>query len=273
MIVAQISDLHIRRVGSLAYRRVDTTPYLERAIATLNALEPQPDLILATGDLVDTGAPEEYARLAGLVDALRAPLFLLPGNHDAREALRAAFPLASYLPAGSHLSYVLERPGLRIVALDTTQAGREGGYLDDERLAWLEARLGEDARPALIAMHHPPLITGIAGMDALGFVGLAGFGAVVERHPQVVRVVTGHVHRLMVAACFGTVVVTSPSVAHQVALDLRPGREATFALEPPGLLLHVFDDAGDVPPVTHLLPTGEFPGPYGFREPDGNLIE
>lgn len=269
MIVAQISDLHIRREGQLAYRRLDTAPYLERAVATLNRLEPQPDLILATGDLVDAGQAEEYARLATLLAPLRAPLFLLPGNHDEPGALRAAFAAATYLPTGSHLSYTLERPGLRIVALDTTGRGREGGYLDAERLAWLDAALAADGRPTLIAMHHPPLRTGIAFMDALGFEGLEAFGAVVARYAHVERIVTGHIHRLITAGCYGTVVITAPSVAHQVSLDLQPGSEATFSLEPPGLLLHV---VGAGPVLSHFVPIGEFGGPYGFREPDGSLI-
>jgi Icc protein len=57
MIIAQISDTHIKPEGQLAYRRVYTAAYLEGAVQNLLALQPRPDLVLGTGDLVDAGLP------------------------------------------------------------------------------------------------------------------------------------------------------------------------------------------------------------------------
>src|ERR1700759_5581626 len=91
MLLAQISDLHIKRPGSLAYRRVDTGAALARCIAALNALNPRPDAVVMTGDLVDQGDPEQYAHLQTLLAPLQIPYYLLVGNHDARSALREAF--------------------------------------------------------------------------------------------------------------------------------------------------------------------------------------
>jgi 3',5'-cyclic AMP phosphodiesterase CpdA len=268
VIVAQISDLHIRVPGKLAYRVVDTSDFLRRAVTQLNELATPADLILVTGDLTDAGDAAEYAHLASLLAPLRAPVYVLPGNHDSRDELRNGFG-AAYLPAAGHLSYVIDEFPLRIVALDSTARGEEGGHIDDERARWLDERLAEDSRPTMIAMHHAPFTTGLWGMDRLGFFGLERFGAVVARHRHVARITCGHIHRSIVANAFGTVVTVAPSVAHQLTLDLRPQVRATFSLEPPGFLLHQFDSGAL---VTHVAMLGDYEGPFPFREPSGEFL-
>jgi Icc protein len=263
VIVAQISDLHIRVSGKLAYRRVDTAKFLRASVAGLNRLDPPADLILATGDLTDAGDPAEYEYLRELLAPLRAPLYVVPGNHDSRDTLRNAFG-ASYLQGERHLSYVIDDYPLRIIALDSTAPGEEGGHIDDERASWLEARLAEDTRPTMVAMHHPPFTTGLWGMDRLGFFGLEAFGAVIARHGHVVRI-----HRAIVASAYGTIVTVAPSVAHQLTLDLRQAQRATFSLEPPGFLLHRFDSGAL---VTHVATFGDYEGPFPFREPSGEFL-
>src|SRR5579864_527534 len=130
MLIAQISDLHIRRPGELAYRRVDTAMHLRRCIAHVTALRPQPDIVVATGDLVDSGAPEEYEHLAELLAPLPMPLYLIPGNHDERAALRAAFPRHRYLSDHQEfMQYTAAVGPLQLVALDTVLPGEPGGLL------------------------------------------------------------------------------------------------------------------------------------------------
>ena len=62
--IAQISDLHIKPPGSLAYGRVDTAAALERCVAALNAFRPRPDFVVISGDLADTPTAEEYQYLS-----------------------------------------------------------------------------------------------------------------------------------------------------------------------------------------------------------------
>ncbi|NJO33526.1 MAG: sigma 54-interacting transcriptional regulator [Rhodospirillales bacterium] len=119
MLIAQISDTHIRPKGVLAMGRVDTAGYLARAVAHIDALRPAPDVVLVTGDLVDAGMAEEYAHLRGLLAPLAMPVHLIPGNHDLRGPLRAAFADHRYLQEGDFLQYVVEHGPLRLIALDT----------------------------------------------------------------------------------------------------------------------------------------------------------
>ena len=97
MLIAQVTDPHIKAAGRLAYRTVDSAQKLRDCVAHLNALDPRPDIVLLTGDLVDLGRPEEYAVLREILAPLAAPVYVIPGNHDERGALRAAFSDHAYL--------------------------------------------------------------------------------------------------------------------------------------------------------------------------------
>jgi Icc protein len=270
MIIAQITDTHIRPEGVLAYGRVDTAPYLSRAVQHLLGLKPRPDVVLATGDLVDAGSIEEYRRLKALLAPLPMPVYLIPGNHDNRDSLTAVFEDHPYLPrGGAFVQYVVDDYPVRLVALDTLVPGQVGGLLCGERLGWLAARLGEARdRPTVIFMHHPPFVTGIGPMDRHGLANAGEFAAVIGRHPQVERVVCGHLHRPIQARVGGTLASTAPSTAHQVALDLADVHPLAFVMEPPACQLHVW--RADTGLVTHTSYIGDFEGPYRFA--DGSRV-
>ena len=240
MLIAQITDTHISTPGSANDRHFRTPEHLERAVAHLNRLSPRPDVVLATGDLVERGEPEEYARLRSIVDRLAMPLYVIPGNHDARGPLAHAFADRGYLPQdGEFLHYTVETWPVRLIALDTHVPGASGGRLCAERLGWLNARLGEaPARPTLVFMHHPPFVTGMQAMDAMGLEGKAELADVIRGHPQVERVICGHVHRPMTRRFAGTVAITCPATAHQLALDLAPAHRLAVVMEPPACMLH-----------------------------------
>ena len=92
MLIAQITDMHVKTQGEMLSGTLDSYAGLQAAVGRIAALEPRPDLLVATGDLTADGTMEEYAALRGLLDGLDIPYLLLPGNHDVRDNLRAAFP-------------------------------------------------------------------------------------------------------------------------------------------------------------------------------------
>lgn len=271
-LVAQLSDLHIKAAGRLSYRVVDTAGMLRDCVAHLLALPQRPDVVVFTGDLTDFGRPEEYAVLRELIAPLAMPVYLVPGNHDEREALCAAFPEHGYLrQMPGFVQYAIDEHPLRIVALDTLVPGEGRGELCDARLAWLDARLAEaPGRPTLVLMHHPPFTTHIGHMDEQGLTGADALAAVVRRHPQVERVLCGHLHRPIETRFAGTIASTAPSAAHQVVLDLAADARSRFAMEPPAYRVHAYTPGSGV--VTHTAFVGSFAGPYPFHE-DGALID
>jgi 3',5'-cyclic AMP phosphodiesterase CpdA len=271
MLIAQITDTHIKQAGGLAYRRVDTSAMLQRCVADLLRLDPQPDLIVVTGDLVDLGRPEEYAWLKTLLAPLQPPLVVVPGNHDERDAMRSAFADEGYLPASGFLHFAIDEYPLRIVGLDTVVPREGRGELCAERLAWLEETLARQSeRPTLLLMHHPPFLTGIGHMDAIGLTGREVFAEIVSRHPQIELILCGHLHRNIQTVVGGRRVLTCPSTAHQVALDIRPDAPSCFRMEPPGYMLHWWNK-GSI--VTHSAVIGGYDGPYPFFEANGALID
>jgi len=274
MLIAQISDLHIKRPGALAYKRVDTAAYLARCVERLNALDPRPDAVIVTGDLVDQGEPEQYAHLKALLAPLAMPYYLLVGNHDDRAALRAAFNDREELHAGGEfVQYARDIGELRLIALDSMVPGQSAGLLCDARLAWLETQLeAAGGKPAIVALHHPPFASGIGHMDALRLEPASAdrLKALVARYPNVERVMCGHVHRPMFVRFGGTIASAVPAPAHQVALDLRDDASSAFMMEPPAFALHRYDSANGV--VTHHAYVDAADGPYPFYEPEGTLI-
>ncbi len=277
-LLVQLSDPHIKSPGALAYGRVDTAAYLQDAVNAINALNVPPVAVLITGDLTDFGRPAEYAHLRQLLQPLRCPVYLMPGNHDDRLALRQAFPsevqaLTSETDdMAAFIQYAIDLGGLQLITLDTTVPGAPHGELCPRRLAWLDARLAAAPNmPAVVAMHHPPFITGIAHMDEIGLrEGAKELAELVGRHPQVERVVCGHLHRSIQVRWAGTLAMTAPSTAHQVCLDLDSEGPSAFTMEPPGFLVHAWGSLGRV--VSHTLQVGRFPGPFPFHA-EGELID
>jgi Icc protein len=264
-LLVQLSDPHITHPGRLISGRVDTAAALRHAVERVLQIRPRPVAVLVSGDLVDAGHPAEYAQLRELlmplVDA-GLPLALLPGNHDARGPLQEAFVGLAHVyqgePGATAIQYALDLPGpLRLVVLDSLMPGRPEGGFDEARLAQAQALLAERPdMPTLVALHHPPHATGLAAMDAMSLqAGLAGFKALIAGHPQVQRVVCGHLHRMTLGRIAHAAVISSPSTAHQVALDLAPDAPLTLALEPAGWLIHAWGPG--LPLVSHLALAGD----------------
>jgi len=237
VIVAQISDLHIRRAGHVLHYMANTADYLERTIDRINGLKTQPHLVLLTGDLVENASPHEYRRLRTILKALRAPHFLVPGNHDDRANLRRAFSEHRYLRTfRDHASYAIDAWPLRILALDSTDPDHVGGFVDDERLAWLDEELrAHRSRPTIVAMHHPPFRTGIGTFDSHGFERVEELEAVIAAHPQVVRVISGHIHTALTKRWGGTTACSAPSTSPQFVIGRSP---LGIGIEAAGFLMH-----------------------------------
>lgn len=253
MLIAQISDLHIGLPGHLAYGCIDTAARFARCRDHILGLQPLPDMVVASGDLVDEGNSAEYARLRELLAPLPMPVYLMPGNHDNRSMLRAGFADHDYLPQQDALCYALEYQALRLVMLDTVVPGRDGGALGTQQLEWLAMTLeSEPRKPTLIFMHHPPIATGIRHMDqiALAEADAARLGSVISRHRQVERIACGHLHRCVEARWCGTVVGVCPSAAFQSAHGLAKDGFEPSPGEPPAYQLHYWNQAQL---VTHTL--------------------
>jgi 3',5'-cyclic-AMP phosphodiesterase len=261
-LLAQISDLHIGDPGSHVLPALDTAPFLSRAIEQLNSFDPAADLVIATGDLVNDGQPSQYEHLRSLLAPLAVPIVLTPGNHDDIDALRAV--MGDLVPSARPRCDRVIDGEPRLICLDSTRFPEASGALDDDQLQWFTETLAENPDvDTVVALHHPPFVTGISHMDAMALdaPSAAALAEIVWANPQIERVLCGHVHRTVIRRWAGTLAMTAPSVAHAVAFDLRPDAPAAWALEPPAIALHRWEPGEGV--VTHIVPIGDFPAtPY-----------
>jgi Icc protein len=193
---------------------------------------------LVSGDLADHGTDAEYEQAASLLSSLSVPVHVLAGNHDRRDALRRHFDADA--ETGDAIQYSVSCGPARLVIVDSTRPGEDRGELDPQRLAWLDEVL--TAHPdtmTLVAMHHPPLATDIPAWDEFAIPGddRRALEAVLGRHPQVVRVLAGHLHRALVGEIAGRPLLVAPSTYVQDRLHFGPGKLA-LTDEPPGYLVH-----------------------------------
>ena len=256
MLIVQITDCHIVEPGELVADRVDSAASLRRAVAQIRALATPPDLVVATGDLVNEGRPAQYDHLETILAELDVPVVPLPGNHDDRMQLRARFDV---LPTGDRddpIDHVLDLGSMRIVFLDTQVLGSNAGRVADAQCAWVDEVLAEAPdRPTIVFQHHPPFETGIGFMDRDAFEGAVAYEAVIARHRQVELVSCGHIHRSIVRRFGGTVAATWPSTSAQLGLAL--GDEVVqYTTEPAAFVVHHWTPGAGV--RSHLQPVGEF---------------
>jgi Icc protein len=255
MLIAHITDFHVREPGELMGERVPTDSCLRSVVQAVNRMDPQPDLVVGTGDLVNDGdrpggAADQYRHLEEILRDLEVPALMIPGNHDDRAQMRVH--LGRYLPpdmtqsdlaSDRPLSFEVRVGGLRILALDTVVPGAHHGQIGAEQLNWLRDRLGaEPDQPTLIIQHHPPFDSGIAFMDEMGLRDSAQLELALKGHRQVVGVLCGHLHRSITSRFADTMAITAPSTGAQLALRLN-GERFRYSSEAPAFAVHIWDPA------------------------------
>ncbi len=257
-VIVQLSDLHLQAGSQGAAGALR----LSRAVQLVASLRPRPEAVLLSGDLADEPSAEAYAQAHALLEPLGMALHAIPGNHDDRDMLRARFGPQGPRP-GAPVRFAVECGALRLVGLDSSVPGAVGGALGEEQLAWLEQTLAaEPARPTLLALHHPPLMTGIAAMDSIALAGADSvrLEEILAGHPQVRTVTCGHVHTTMATSFAGRPLLVCPATSSAIRLDLRPDDAIPFATTgaPVGFAVHVLID-GRL--LSHVQPFEQPPAP------------
>ncbi len=239
--IAHISDPHLGREPIAGEQLAD-------AVGRVLALPQQPDAVLVSGDLTDHATDEEYGWVHAALSPLSMPVHVLAGNHDDRGRLRETFAVVGR--GDEPIRYAVACGALRLVACDTTIPGQDGGRID---LEWIAATLDADTdTPTILALHHPPVATGIPAIDASMPAAheRAALADLLRRCPQVRRVLAGHVHRTAMSVLGGCPVLLLGSTHIALHLDFA-ATEFDMRTEPPLLALHRMVD-GEL--VSHLQP-------------------
>ncbi|GAB3284201.1 3',5'-cyclic-AMP phosphodiesterase [Parahaliea aestuarii] len=186
------------------------------------------DLVVATGDLADGGAPAAYLRLQAALQAFCPRQFWLPGNHDDCAAM-AAVPGSEELLCGD-----LRIGNWQILLLNSQIPGEIGGEIGADQLGALQRALqsaADDRLHTLVCLHHQPVPIGCDWLDEQRVADADALFAVVERFPGVKALLWGHVHQEVDRRRGDLRLLSSPSTCVQFA----PGSEDFQADDqPPG---------------------------------------
>ncbi len=242
-LLIQITDTHILPPGEVLYGTIDTALHLRETVKEINRMRPLPDAVIFTGDLVEKGDNQGYQYFIDLIKPLKMPAWVLPGNHDDPAVMQESFAATPCFPVSDETrQYAVEDLPFRILALNSRSDGTELPEFDEHKLAWLNAQLGRSDKPVLIAIHHPPMITGIELIDMGGAEWYQGLKSVIAAHEQVKLVICGHCHTDLSGRIGAVPVYMAPANSHQLiasrGLDLAPA-----TLNRPGApTLHHFID-------------------------------
>jgi Icc protein len=234
MIIAQISDIHARE-GSASLDVMNRLSYW------LNALHP--DALIISGDIADAPHAENYARVADILNDFSFPIYMIPGNKDDRDEMRAAFLRHNaYWPATGPMHFDVTVKDMRIIGFDVTVPDEKWGDAEPG-LPWLTSTLEADRKtPTLIMMHQHPFLSGIANLDENMCRNGEKLRHVLVQARNVVGLTCGHGHRAIMTR-FSTQAMMCPSITGANPLKLGPRGEPT-AIDVPGLLVHSLNEAG-----------------------------
>ena len=244
MIIVQISDTHILVPGDDDSVAAVRSENFRRCVDDINGLEPQPDVVIHTGDMTHLGRDEEFAHAREILSALRAPWVVTPGNRDGREGLVRAFAGEAWFQATpAFIHYAVEGFPVRLVCLDSVGENSRKGDFCEARLNALDATLHESPdRPTALFLHHP-LFDLIGVSDPFPYQrrsAVTELAVVLARHPQVMRIFCGHAHRPQTALFSGVLTSTVPSIA----VDLRQGSYPEAMATRPVYQIHRFSSNG-----------------------------
>jgi len=262
--IIQISDPHIVPKGQLAYGRVDTAAPLKSCVETINRMLPNigpVDMAIVAGDLTDFGTAEEYQLFRDIMEPLGIPYCAIPGNHDNVAAMRTGFADQKWMPNSGPINWTEEFEDLALVGLDSNVEGEAHGHLTDATLDYLQQKLAAlQQKPVIVAIHHPPILTGIEKMDIQNLRDSRKLQTILSEYHGELKLVCGHIHRNIIAS-FGSVICQiAPGTSHAVSMDLRVGAPNCLTKEPGAFLLH--EIRGGI--LTHCIPIGQFDGPHLF---------
>lgn len=230
-----LTDTHFVPHGRHLYG-LDPRGRLEAAVADINRVHADAEVVMVTGDLAHRGEEDAYLSLRAVLAELTVPVLLLLGNHDDRAVMRRVFP-ANPVDADGFVQFTRDTAAGRFVALDTNEPGTSAGVLCERRLAWAEAVLAQAAAddvPVHLFLHHPPFDVHIPSMDRIGLGQKDALAEIVSPHAGRIRHLWfGHLHRPISGSWLGIPFSTVPGINHQVPLALTEPAPVPGCHEPP----------------------------------------
>jgi 3',5'-cyclic AMP phosphodiesterase CpdA len=216
-LVIQLTDTHILPPGKVLYNEIDTALHLRETVNQINRMQPVPDVLIVTGDIAEQGDKAGYQHFIELIASLKMPVYVVPGNHDNPKVMAEVFAETGFFPvADGTYQYTIEDLPFRILGINSRCEGSELPEFGEKRLSWLKEQLDKSDKPALIALHHPPMVTGIELIDMGGKEWFQPLKSLLAEYPQVKLLICGHCHTDLSGRIGSIPVYMAPANSHRL---------------------------------------------------------
>lgn len=228
------TDLHVGDDGQTIIG-LDPLARFAEGLAHALRIHPDADHLIITGDLTHNGRPSQFTRVRKALADVPIPVTLMIGNHDNRDAYFDCFPDAPR-DANGFAQTIIDLPDHRLICLDTYDSDanpKHSGYLCADRLHWLDQQIQTAGqRQVIVFTHHPPMVTGMTGMDDIR---LRNGDVLLDklRAAGVVQLISGHVHRTISGSCRGLPFAIFKSPCHQMPMILERS-SLSMSVDEPG---------------------------------------
>jgi Icc protein len=219
-----LTDLHISHPDAHDPKDKGTSrDALKRVVGIINTMEPQPNFVVASGDLTNMGDVASYELVRDLLAPLKPAVVMAMGNHDLREGFRAVFGGET---GDAPYFHDAVQGGLHVITLDTKVPERVAGTICETQFALLAVALKRHVElPKLIVMHHPPRVDD-DGL-AWGTIDLASTKQLAKtlKGHHVAGILSGHIHINQVHQWHGIPIIINSGLNYTIDLlerrDLR----------------------------------------------------
>ena len=233
-----LSDFHLVEDETASSRAFNAKYILKNTVDKILAKKEDfgnLDGVIITGDISDDGSTASYSDAYDILKELNLPLLAIPGNHDLRKPMMNYFAKDIGIQSSEFFDWVYETSDTLIIGLDTLVEGQNHGMLRSESLNFLIEKLNQPTEKNIIlAIHHPPINTGIPFMDEIGLKNSDELLECLDVANQPIRILCGHVHGIYQGSLGIHSVVTAPSTCTRFSFNRRVNAPKGFKLFPTG---------------------------------------
>lgn len=214
---AQLSDTHVMLDPASEAHGIRPAETLRRVMGRVRLLDPVPDFLVFSGDLVGDDEMRSYETFREIVESVDIPRYFVVGNHDLRSGIRRVLLDVPADASGldAPLYYAFARAGVRFLVLDSQIPGDVPGAIGDTQLDWVRQAISADARvPTVVFVHHPPLEIGVPWIDPHHIANGTELLQILSGG-NVLHLFFGHVHMPATCSAFGVECSSVPSTCYQ----------------------------------------------------------
>ena len=188
----QISDSHI---GFSRPENPDVLGTFAKTIADINALPRQPAFVVHTGDVTHLSKPAQFDAAKQVLSSLKAPLIVLPGEHDVIGSPRG-FLDAFARPDAPNGWFSFDQGGIHFLSLVNVFNFEVDGKFGSEQLDFVEKDLAaQKTSTPIVVFGHVPLY---ALYPPWGWTTQDGSRVLAAlRRFDAVTVLNGHIHQII----------------------------------------------------------------------------